>query len=62
MFISQSANRVVLFDTSWNPVNDLQAMYRAYRMGQKKKVFVYRLLAAGTMEEKIYKKGTSVRA
>eukprot|EP01032_Pedospumella_encystans_P011253 gene11253-13095_t len=52
----QAANRVVIFDTSWNPVHDLQAMYRAYRYGQKKSVFVYRLLSAGIMEEKIYRR------
>jgi len=52
----QSANRVVIMDSSWNPVNDLQALYRSYRYGQKKQVFVYRLLAAGSMEEKIYRR------
>merc|ERR1719162_1794766 len=37
-----------------DPSVDSQAVFRAYRFGQTKEVFVYRLLAAGTMEEKIY--------
>ena len=34
--------------------SDLQALFRAYRLGQKKPTYVYRLLSKGSMEEKIY--------
>ena len=50
------ADRVVLFDPQWNPAMDAQAVDRAYRIGQKKDVVVYRLIAAGTIEEKVYRK------
>ncbi|XP_003903675.2 DNA excision repair protein ERCC-6 isoform X2 [Papio anubis] len=48
------ANRVVIYDPDWNPSTDTQARERAWRIGQKKQVTVYRLLTAGTIEEKIY--------
>ncbi|XP_073408175.1 DNA excision repair protein ERCC-6 isoform X2 [Dendrobates tinctorius] len=48
------ANRVVLYDPDWNPSTDTQARERSWRIGQKKEVTVYRLLTAGTIEEKIY--------
>ncbi|KAI8157871.1 Protein CHROMATIN REMODELING 20 [Colletotrichum sp. SAR 10_70] len=44
------ANRVVLFDFKYNPVNEQQAVGRAYRIGQQKPVFVYKLLSGGTFE------------
>ena len=49
----QQASRVIVMDASWNPVHDLQAIYRSYRFGQRKTVFVYRFLAAQSMEEKV---------
>ncbi|WZZ56869.1 hypothetical protein YC2023_056976 [Brassica napus] len=51
-----AANRVIIVDGSWNPTYDLQAIFRAWRYGQKKPVFAYRLMARGTIEEKIYKR------
>ena len=48
-----SANHVVLFDSDFNPQVDMQAMDRAHRIGQRKKVYVYRLVCRDTIEEKI---------
>ncbi|XP_077155747.1 DNA excision repair protein ERCC-6-like 2 [Ranitomeya variabilis] len=48
------ANVVVVFDPTWNPANDLQAIDRAYRIGQSRDVKVLRLISLGTLEEIIY--------
>lgn len=48
------ADRVIIYDPDWNPSTDIQARERAWRLGQKKEVEIYRLMTAGTIEEKIY--------
>uniref|UniRef100_A0A8C1KQK4 Chromodomain helicase DNA binding protein 1 n=1 Tax=Cyprinus carpio TaxID=7962 RepID=A0A8C1KQK4_CYPCA len=48
-----SADTVVIFDSDWNPQNDLQAQARAHRIGQKKQVNIYRLVTKGSVEEEI---------
>ncbi|KIV99677.1 hypothetical protein, variant [Verruconis gallopava] len=50
------ANRVILFDFSFNPTWEEQAIGRAFRLGQEKPVFVYRFISTGTFEEKLFDK------
>ncbi|XP_050319322.1 transcriptional regulator ATRX-like [Bactrocera neohumeralis] len=56
------ANRVIILDTSWNPSNDQQNIFRVFRLGQKKNCYIYRLLAMGTMEEKVYSRSVTKQA
>ena len=48
-----AASHVIHYDLWWNPAVETQATDRAYRIGQKKNVQVYRLINKGTIEEKI---------
>uniref|UniRef100_A0A4W5NSC2 Chromodomain helicase DNA binding protein 1 n=1 Tax=Hucho hucho TaxID=62062 RepID=A0A4W5NSC2_9TELE len=48
-----SADTVVIFDSDWNPQNDLQAQARAHRIGQKRQVNIYRLVTKSSVEEEI---------
>lgn len=48
-----AADTVIHYDPWWNPAVEQQATDRAHRIGQDKTVFVYKLVAAGTVEEKI---------
>eukprot|EP00971_Amphidinium_carterae_P300686 5974398-Amphidinium_carterae.1 len=48
------ANRVIIFDPDWNPMTDVQARERTWRIGQKRDVAVYRLVLTGSIEEKVY--------
>ncbi|XP_060070138.1 DNA excision repair protein ERCC-6-like [Ylistrum balloti] len=51
-----AADRVIIFDPSWNPATDAQAVDRVFRIGQDKNVVIYRLITCGTVEEKIYRR------
>ena len=48
-----AADYVILFDPWWNPAVEEQAIDRAHRIGQERAVFSYKMIAAGTVEEKI---------
>jgi len=69
------ADTVILYEPWWNPAVEMQAIDRAYRIGQERKVFVYRLIVENTVEEKmlelqrkkvdlqsIYEKGIDIKA
>ncbi|CZR50817.1 related to helicases of the Snf2/Rad54 family [Phialocephala subalpina] len=53
------ANKVIIFDSSFNPQDDKQAENRAHRVGQKKQVEVVRLVTRDTVEEQIHQLGES---
>ena len=44
------ADRAIIYDPSWNPADDSQAVDRCYRIGQRNDVTVYRFITAGTVE------------
>lgn len=51
-----AADTVIFYDNDWNPTMDSQATDRAHRIGQKKKVHVYRLVTKNTVEERILRR------
>lgn len=52
-------NRLVLYDSSWNPATDKQAAARCWRDGNPRRCFTYRLISTGTIEEKMYQRQLS---
>ncbi|KAI9840648.1 MAG: hypothetical protein M1838_003959 [Thelocarpon superellum] len=56
-----AADTVVLFDSDWNPQQDLQAQDRAHRIGQTRPVIVYRLATKGTVEQTLLEKADGKR-
>jgi chromodomain-helicase-DNA-binding protein 7 len=53
-----SANVVVIFDSDWNPQNDVQATARAHRIGQENEVKVYRLITTKTYESEMFERAS----
>lgn len=49
----ETADTVIIYDSDWNPQNDLQAMARAHRIGQRRSVNIYRLVCKSSVEETI---------
>ena len=49
-----AADTVIIYDSDWNPQNDLQAQARCHRIGQTKDVKVYRLITRGTYEQDMF--------
>ncbi|RPB11738.1 hypothetical protein P167DRAFT_488859 [Morchella conica CCBAS932] len=56
-----AADTVILFDSDWNPQQDLQAQDRAHRIGQRKPVIVYRFATAATVEQTLLEKADGKR-
>ncbi|KZN84021.1 Lymphocyte-specific helicase [Penicillium chrysogenum] len=56
-----AADTVIIFDSDWNPQQDLQAQDRAHRIGQTKPVIIYRLATKGTVEQTLLEKADSKR-
>ncbi|KAL0238930.1 hypothetical protein PCE1_004621 [Barthelona sp. PCE] len=54
-----TADTVIIYDSDWNPQNDIQALSRAHRIGQKKQVSVFRLVSKDTVEEQVLMRAKS---
>ncbi len=56
-----AADTCIIFDSDWNPQQDLQAQDRCHRIGQTRPVVVYRLVTANTIDEKIVERAAAKR-
>eukprot|EP01114_Cavostelium_apophysatum_P015128 TRINITY_DN4061_c0_g1_i1.p1 TRINITY_DN4061_c0_g1~~TRINITY_DN4061_c0_g1_i1.p1 ORF type:complete len:2056 (-),score=800.22 TRINITY_DN4061_c0_g1_i1:68-6235(-) len=53
-----AADTVIIYDSDWNPQNDIQAQARCHRIGQTQEVKVYRLITANTYERKMFERSS----
>ncbi len=56
-----AADTCIIYDSDWNPQQDLQAQDRCHRIGQTKPVMVYRLVTAGTIDQKVVERAAAKR-
>ena len=56
-----AADTCIIYDSDWNPQQDLQAQDRCHRIGQTKPVMVYRLVTANTIDQKIVERAAAKR-
>eukprot|EP00741_Cyanophora_paradoxa_P023825 tig00021623_g23013.t1 len=54
-----TADTVIIYDSDWNPHNDIQALSRAHRIGQERKVMIYRMVTRRTVEERMVQRAKS---
>merc|ERR1719203_285703 len=56
-----AADTCIIYDSDWNPQQDLQAQDRCHRIGQTKPVMIYRLVSANTIDQKIVERAAAKR-
>ena len=56
-----AADTCIIYDSDWNPQQDLQAQDRCHRIGQTKPVMIYRLVTANTIDQKIVERAAAKR-